>query len=292
MGHNFSEEIDYLKTCPVCLSIDPSIVRVQCDYIVLKCRCCGAFFEPCKDPMQHVRYEQSYYSSSSGGGYSNYREDMRKNRETFFKRLLRAQSITKVETIVDFGCALGETLRVAKEIGIKRAIGLEVSKYCVSQNQKDGLEVHFPEDFFAKNQSMADLVTLQDVLEHTIDPIKMLERSYQLLKKDGVVFICTPDIHSLSRYVLGKYWYHFKQGEHRIYFTRNSLHLALIRAGYCNVEIHSDTSFMAIERIIERFEKYNKPMFQFFRAIINSLGLGRIVIPIKIGNLAAWARKP
>lgn len=55
-------------------------------------------------------------------------------------------------------------------------------------------------DTYFKTESF-DVITLIDVLEYLNNPLKFLTKISSLLKKDGILFITTPDANSLGAHI-------------------------------------------------------------------------------------------
>ena len=76
-----------------------------------------------------------------------------------------------------------------------------------------------------------DLIWMGHVLEHMEDPLKTLNKAYDLLDEKGILFISTPDIEFIYKTgVTG--WPHFKKKEHYILWSERALHRELERQGF------------------------------------------------------------
>jgi SAM-dependent methyltransferase len=73
--------------------------------------------------------------------------------------------------------------------------------------------------------------TLVDILEHTPDPRKLVEKARDWLNPGGILVIVTPDIKSLAARLAGNRWWHFRPG-HLGYFQRQSLQKLLELASF------------------------------------------------------------
>ncbi|ULA68720.1 MAG: SAM-dependent methyltransferase [Nitrospira sp.] len=79
-----------------------------------------------------------------------------------------------------------------------------------------------------------DLVTFNKVLEHVVDPVRMLERATGFLKKDGWVYIELPDGEVASHH--GSYREEFFI-EHHHAFSVGSLDMLADRAGFLTLTV-------------------------------------------------------
>ena len=84
-------------------------------------------------------------------------------------------------------------------------------------------DIQYPSESF-------DVVTIQDKIEHMPDPYQTISKIKRILKKNGILFISTPDLNSLSRLFLGKNWAVLSPAEHLFYFTEKTLHDIISKA--------------------------------------------------------------
>jgi len=139
--------------------------------------------------LQEIYSEGYFHGETSGYPESGYGVN-HPNWEAWidFLRLLKPTGV-----LVDLGCAYGHLVDSSRQIGYT-SFGLDVSSYALDQHpparphlvQGDLQELPF------RSQS-ADLVTLFDVLEHVLDPIRCLRESARILKPAGVLLGSTPD---------------------------------------------------------------------------------------------------
>jgi SAM-dependent methyltransferase len=74
-------------------------------------------------------------------------------------------------------------------------------------------------------------VVLNNVIEHAIDPLALLERLARALHRDGRVVLTTPNAASLGRGVFGPFWSGLHAPRHVHVFSRASLVALAARAG-------------------------------------------------------------
>ncbi len=146
---------------------------------------------------------------------------------------------------LDIGTGPGTFLKVCKENNIE-ALGIDISPAAIKFIQSKGLRAELgvvgSDDQF--NENIFDFIHCSEVLEHLLDPIGMLSRAAELLKKDGIICISVPNDFSLIQYLANsivtdnkRYWW-VNQKHHLNYFSMNSIKLLLDRAGF------EDTYFM------------------------------------------------
>ncbi len=107
--------------------------------------------------------------------------------------------IPRVDSVLDVGCATGGwggTLR--KHLGADaRIVGIEAVPAQAEKARTAGFdEVHtgyFPEDL-PSGSGLFDLITFNDVLEHTVDPWTVLDEAHKFLAPNGRVLASLPNI--------------------------------------------------------------------------------------------------
>lgn len=282
-------------SCPVCQSREFNYYRAGKNYQLAKCRQCGMVWDnfPPSNPTEI--YRKDYYQNDGGDfGYSDYLESMKVNSLTFRKRLMAAQKRMGRDRIslLDVGCALGDCLLQAQELGWENPQGLEVSEYAVNFARERGLSVcqgdlfnhPFPPNSF-------DLITLQDTIEHTTNPVSQLQAAYELLKPGGWIFITTPNIGGVLAKLLGSLWYHYKPGEHLTYFSVETMNLALEKSGFIEVQSQPTSKSLSLEYILDRLKFYQPQLFSVLLKFARWLHLNRIVFSVRTGELEAWGKK-
>lgn len=135
--------------------------------------------------------------------------------------------------ILDIGSGMGQFLWYLKKKGYQNFLGIDISKECVDFClQKVTKKVKLIGDlkkFLSNNKNAFDLIVMNDVLEHLPkkEIVLILEKIYLALKKDGVLFIKTPNAASLTAITL-----RYQDFTHEISFTEYSLNQVLRIAGF------------------------------------------------------------
>ncbi len=280
--------------CPLCHTNKFNYYKAGDDYILAKCANCGMVWDNNPPANPTAIYQKDYYNNDfPKGGYSNYFQGMKINSRTFRKRLLKAEKkLSGQGLLLDVGCALGDCLEQAKDLGWDNPQGLEVSKYAVGFAKERGLSVYQGDLFnhgFELNSF--DLIMLQDMIEHTTNPIAQLTAAYQLLKPGGWIFITTPNVGGFWHKLLGSLWYHYKPTEHLTYFSLDTIKLALEKSGFSDVESKPTSNLMSLGYIWNRLKYYQDILFSFLLSISQFINLDKLVFNLWIGELEAWGKK-
>src|SRR5881628_2636915 len=201
--------------------------------LIVKCADCGLVRQETRPLAAAAIYDADYYATDNPkGGYANYFLDSDVNRRTFHDRIHAIERrYGRKGRLLDVGCALGDFLMEAKDAGWD-VEGVEISHYAAQRARERGLRVTAGriEDLDLPAASF-DVITLYDSIEHMTDPVATLAAVHRLLVPGGLVHVVTPNVGGLQARALGRFWYHFKPGEHLFYFTPETLRATLERSG-------------------------------------------------------------
>lgn len=134
--------------------------------------------------------------------------------------------------LLDIGCGRGGLLKMAAKRGWK-AIGCEFSQEATELCRKNNLEVicgklpeiNFEADYF-------DVICMQEVIEHVDEkPGEFFAEVFRILRPGGALYLTTPNLNSLTRFLLGAKWRAFHI-EHRFLFTPYTLKEILKNSGF------------------------------------------------------------
>lgn len=199
-------------------------------------------------------------------------EDTRKPRLLQMKKILEiVQKYKPNGKLLDIGAGSGILVEEALSMGYV-ARGLEPSKWLQEKAMEHNLPVdNCTLDEFKSNEKY-DVVTIIDVIEHVLDPIKLLSVVYKIMKNDGIVVVVTPNIGSLTAKILGWKWWHFRIA-HIGYFNKHTLNFAFSKCGFELIKMQSPSWYFYGEYIMDRINKYlpifYKPFIpSFFKKMI------------------------
>jgi len=134
--------------------------------------------------------------------------------------------------ILDIGCAIGLFLDYFSMKNSKAdIIGIDISNEMIEIAKSKGhiaKKINFID--FNENNNY-DLITMWDVIEHLIDPVSYLNKSYKLLKLNGSIIIHTPCREILSKNY-GEYWPHYIPPQHVHLFSQKGLFALVENCGF------------------------------------------------------------
>lgn len=202
-----------------------------------ECACKLAFLDPIPTPRQ---------LPSDGDWWSPERKMVIRN-PTFKKirataqnllfgdarlRLIRqTRQLIPQGNLLDIGCGDGTLLDFAQPYFTCE--GLEPSEFAANQARARGFRViqatledaELPTDKY-------NVVTLDAVLEHLIDPVATLVKINQMLRMGGAVVIKVPKLWGPSHRSYGREWNGFRVGYHTVMFSGQTLDNVLRMAGF------------------------------------------------------------
>lgn len=141
-------------------------------------------------------------------------------------RLLESRKEHPAVRILDVGCGSGEFVRIAAGLGFA-AEGID--PYLPAALESPLLRRADPGSIPERGY---DIVTLLNVAEHVIDPLRLFKESFRLLRPGGVVLISCPFGDSWARRRYRKRWVHLALDEHLLFWNVASLEHCLARAGF------------------------------------------------------------
>ncbi len=152
-----------------------------------------------------------------------------------------AEFFADCRTILDVGAYTGEDM-LWLEAGGWTVIGVEPNHRAASVAQQLGCSVrstyledcHFPDAAF-------DAAYLSQVMEHLLEPQKMLAELRRILRPGGRLLLMTPNVHSLWRYVFGPYWINWHTPFHIYHFHMRALRRMVEEIGFTTLYLRTRT---------------------------------------------------
>lgn len=274
-----NEILDY-EECPFCLNKElviaktfrerpegetefSSIQKQKYFRKILKCTSCGHFLASHKIDLRNL-YQEDYASSNYGntsGILKTYQRimglprndsdnSMRVERLVDFaeNHFLNSQSLK----ILDIGSGLSVFLGKIKIKTDWTCTAVEPDKrYCDHAKETIGIE-GVSQDYRNLNWDRKfDIITLNKVLEHFIDPIAVLKKCYSELKSGGLAYIELPDGESASKDFKGFNRQEFFVDHYHV-FSMSSIEILARKCGFLP---------LCLERLREPSRKYTLRAF-------------------------------
>ena len=117
-----------------------------------------------------------------------------------------ADSVGIAPSVLDIGCATGALLASLRDCGW-RVTGVEISPGAEYARKERGLDVrNIPlEEIKFPNESF-NVILASHLVEHLNDPRSFFTEVHRILKKDGFIFITTPNISGFQALMFGGHW--------------------------------------------------------------------------------------
>lgn len=143
-------------------------------------------------------------------------------------------------SILDIGCGEGSFLSSLDKKTFD-TYGLEINPegadICIKKNLKVYTQNIFNVDFKGKK---FDIITMWHVLEHLNNPIETAKRIGELLDKDGILAISTPNENSFG-FKYGKSdWFHLDSPRHLVIYNKTSLNKLFRLSGFKIIDIRNE----------------------------------------------------
>lgn len=262
--------------------------------LIVRCPLCDLVRGARRPAAPGLVYDAEYYASDCAkGGYANYVLDASINQLTFTQRLRDIERrVGRKGRLLDVGCALGDFVAAARDAGWD-AEGVEISAFAAAEARSRGLTVRTGTlEQLRLPQASYDVVTLYDVIEHLEDPLATLREIRRILKPDGLLHLVTPNVGGLQARLLGRHWYHYKPGEHLVYFSPATLRVAIERTDLAWHGWARSGSYVTVSYIFNRLRYYAPQPFGFLEGIGRTLRVGPFPFQLYVGEMEAWARRP
>ena len=239
-------------SCAVCGKSSETELFHKNSFRIVKCNECGLVYVNPRLSKQDV---SDLYNWNLISPLQYYRENQEGDYITFQERVKEIERLYgKKGTMLDIGCNIGTFLKAAKELGWD-CYGVDINKEVEEECRKIGMkffsapleEIKFKEEFF-------DVIIMNDLIEHMHDPRELLNHAYALLKKEGLIFIVTPDVGSITAHLLSKKWHHLKPNEHLIYFSKATIKRLLEECRFTIISAKHVSRWRKISTIVAKSE--------------------------------------
>ncbi|HEY2820026.1 MAG TPA: class I SAM-dependent methyltransferase [Candidatus Acidoferrum sp.] len=175
--------------------------------------------------------------------------------------------------LLDIGCNEGRSLRLFARNGFRELEGLEVNETAAATARAAGFTVHtgLIDDFAPQKQY--DVAILSNVLEHSLDPRKMLSDARRVLAPGGQVWISCPNSQSWLRKAFGRSWLNWHVPFHISHFAPQTLTRLLVDAGFATVEMKQITPalWFAQSLIVYLFSSKGQKTWQLRNPVLTVL---------------------
>jgi len=198
---------------------------------------------------------------------------------------LRVVKLNYDSKVLDIGCATGLFLSHIRWLTNCKMNGVEANdKSRGTANQLLGSQVVFKDiaEVVESGGQKFDLITMWFVLEHLIEPLQVLRKSYDLLKQDGHLVMAVPNLDSWGRKIFKNKWFGFDVPRHLQIFNKDTLAALLEKSNFKIVKIRyaiSPHSFVGSIQLTFFGKRYCRFKGQYATGLQNSIFLRLLVWP-------------
>ncbi len=142
--------------------------------------------------------------------------------------------------LLDVGCGSGYYLNEMRELGW-RVEGLDPDEHAVRVAQEIyGLKVNLGtlEDIRLESDSF-DVITVNHVLEHVLDPVQLIQECNRILKPNGLLLVSTPNYDSLGHRIFRDRWLSLDVPRHLYLFSEKNLKEMARSCGFGEIKLET-----------------------------------------------------
>ena len=240
--------------------------------IVLKCQSCGSIYSNFKPETKHLGSEDMVNAIKINKSKMNLLEFIRffvarivfKSTAKFdYEYIKKHTNKQKFKSALDIGAQYGFLINNLLKNGID-AHGIDAIEHPHSVSDKIDY-IFFSENYDNKNLKY-DLIILGDILQLTKNPVKVLEKIFSMLEKDGCLLITTvnPNCNNRQDFIKRtKDWYLTFIGKQGFELICKENDCSLIKLDYFDPQLYTVKSDLAdklkvIMSLVKYFFKINK----------------------------------
>lgn len=220
------------------------------DYLVVRCDDCTAYYVAPDIPFTadewKLLYNEGYFGLQSAWLIKTRNKELQQR----IDMLQKSVSKSKIN-FLDIGCGEGNALIMAAEKGWNAA-GIDITDNRINEAKKKG--INFKEGELLSLQLPAesfDIIYMDSVLEHVLNPMDYLNEIKRLLSPGGVVYIGVPNEDSLQNDVKKMIYILTGKGEiapqlkpfdtpyHIVGFNKKSLGIAFEKCGFRVIKLRN-----------------------------------------------------
>lgn len=210
------------SNCYLCGSNGSTKLWSKNGYFVNKCLKCGFIFVsniPSKIILDKFYRNFDYHTPDIA------ERVIRRDAKQSIEKILRFK--TSCSSMLDVGCGRGFFLDEAKKVGFD-VYGIDSSQRVVKYARETlGLNVLKKDIMSFRPSRTFSVIILSQVIEHFSNPRSIINSCLSLLEPNGLIYIATPNIASLSARITKEGFNYLCPPEHLSYFSKKTLETLL-----------------------------------------------------------------
>ena len=252
-----------LRPCPICQGRQfqqITVTELERKVFLSACKHCGhEFINPL--PLSSSEIEQ-YYQNAQEDFQHEYMDDPSRAPDFLVNQRFLRYFHPNGKKLLDFGCGKGQFCALAQQNGFQ-AFGYDLAHDLVQIGKNKGRSL-YTGDFtrFAKKQGPFDFIHSDQVFEHLVDPVSVLEKLKSVLTPSGILCLSVP--------LRESFLHEYRFMEHLSYFSESSLKRLLTQAHFSILHCRKGLPF--VHRYYRRLGRIPPPIWVHFWEKLTSLG--------------------
>jgi 2-polyprenyl-3-methyl-5-hydroxy-6-metoxy-1,4-benzoquinol methylase len=154
----------------------------------------------------------------------------------FARRIAKNLQNKQYPKILDIGFGNGQLLLALKRLGYNSLHGSDFNERECEYLKAQGIKLAFSnvEEDFPFDEKF-DCIVLNNVVEHFLNPKRVIELCQKHLNNDGCLIMVTPNAAAFELELFGRYWAGFHAPRHTFLFTPVSMALLAKSAGFTSI---------------------------------------------------------
>lgn len=250
--------------CPVCSSANGTSVSPDLHL----CASCRIAFNT---GYRSKQYDDNYFLDEYRTQYGKtYMEDhdaicaSSKKRLSLILNYIEIHKAPSAYSLLDIGSAAGFFLKCAQDSGIQNVSGIEISeyasRYCMEHFQIPVIRSSFADVTLSEKY---DIITAWFFIEHSDDPVHVLQNIYRSLADGGIFAFSAPSIFGPLYIFNRSSWINTHPVDHRVDFSPKGARKILKKIGYRNIIIRP--AGLHPERVLSPHSIFFKPFSILYR---------------------------
>lgn len=167
--------------------------------------------------------------------------------------------------ILDIGCADIPYFDLLKEKhpGLELT-GIEFKDEIAEKGRKKGRNIITGTIMDLNATELYDLIVMNNLIEHVIDPIKEMEKAYSLLKPGGYILLETPNTDCWDYAVANRCWGSLHVPRHTYLFSSSSIKLLAKKTGFKIIRtkylLSTDNWALSVQNYLQSTKKFRYPI--------------------------------
>lgn len=254
----------------------------------------GIIFQ--ENPPTVSEMEEYVQTEYREGVYREYLEAAPLKRQTARRRLKKIAELNPPgKLLLDVGCANGVFIEAALEDGYD-AYGVELSSEAVTTAKaaiRERIVLADVNSHVRDSLRTYDVITANDIVEHTQDPLQFVKDLWGALNKNGIVAVATPDTDHFLRWLMGPNWSMLQPWQHTFLFSKKAMRDLLTTVGFRDVKVMTTTKVLTLDYLAGQITETNPKLSRVVRSFLSFMpgSLTHRPMAINIGEMLALGRK-